>query len=128
MPITETFVQAGSARIPGYVLETITQLSTNSDTLVAGTLLDVSPFDLMSISLKAATNAITFTVQGANFSDFSDASSLYGGSIAAGASAHFTPSGTGKIITRFVRVLIRSTVAAAHGTASVAMVFKRSRP
>lgn len=128
MAITETFVQVGSARMPGYVLEPVSQVSTNSDTLLAGTALDISPFDLASVSLKAATKAITFTVQTANFSDFADALQVYGGSVAAGGNASFLINGTGKVIARYIRVLIKSTAAGQHGTGTVAMVFKRSRP
>ena len=50
----------------------VSQVSTNTDTLVAGSTLDARSFGALSYTVAAATNDLDYTVYGANASDLSD--------------------------------------------------------
>lgn len=93
------------------------QASVDALTVLSGSEMDLRPWQSLSYALKVATNAISWTVYGANLSDYSDEvivqveAMVTAGSVGTYVVAQ-TPYG-------FYRVKIRSTMAGIHGTATI---------
>lgn len=98
------------------------QLTTDADVVLAGSELTVFAVGPLSYTLRAVTNAITWTVFGGNDSAFSDETIIQSAtSVAANATGTFTVTSAPFL---YYRVKIRATVAASQGTATLRGVAK----
>lgn len=98
------------------------QLSANTDAVVTGSEIDARPWRSLAYTIKVATNAVTWTVFGANASDYSDEVVVNSAaSVAAGSASSYAVS---QAPYAYYRVKIRSTVADTPGTATIAGIAK----
>ena len=100
----------------------IEQASVNTDAVVDGSEIDARPWSSLAYTIAVATNDVTWTVFGANSSDYSDEVAVNGpASVAAAAASSYAvdPAPYGHY-----RVKIKSTVGGAHGVATVAGLAK----
>ena len=99
-----------------------TYTSTSSTVMVPGTDFDCTIFGTLGITAKAATNAVTWSVWGANLPDYSDAVIVQtAASIAAGAVGGFT---TFFAAYAYYFVKAVDTVGGTHGTLTVNVLAK----
>lgn len=95
----------------------VAQASTASDVVVSGSEMDVRMWKSISYTIKVATNAVTWTVFGANASGYSDEVVVQdAASVAANASGSYAVT---QAPYAYYRVKIRDTVGGNHGTATV---------
>ena len=95
----------------------IAQASTSSDEVVSGSEIDARMWKSISYTIKVATNAVTWTVFGANTLDYSDEVVVQdAASVAASASGSYAAI---QAPYAYYRVKIRDTVGGSHGTATV---------
>lgn len=93
------------------------QASTASDAVVSGSEMDIRMWKSISYTIKVITNAVTWTVFGANASDYSDEVIVQNAaSVAADASGSYAVT---QASYAYYRVKIRDTVGGSHGTATV---------
>lgn len=98
------------------------QATTDSDAVLAGSELDARNYANIAYTLKAATNAITWTVFGANLKDFSDEVQVQApASVAVGTVGSFAPAGAPYA---FYRVKIRATTPESQGQGTLAGLAK----
>lgn len=98
------------------------QTSTNADAVVAGSEIDARMWRSLAYTIKVAVNAVTWTVFGANASDYSDEVVVNSAaSVAAGSASSYAVS---QAPYAYYRVKIRSTVADTPGTATIVGVAK----
>lgn len=98
------------------------QLSANADAVVVGSEIDARAWESLAYTIKVATNAITWTVFGANTADYSDETVVQAAaSVDVGASGSYAMA---QAPYAYYRVKIRSTVADVHGTATVVGIAK----
>lgn len=93
------------------------QASTASTAVVTGSGLDTGPHLTACYTIKVATNAIKWSVFGANVSDYSDeVAVLSAATVASGANSSYTAS---PAPFRYYRVKIIDDSGGVHGTATV---------
>lgn len=127
MAIQEVSQRIGNTTLYSYLIPlTQAQTSTNSDAVISDTEVDAGPFDFMGIGAIVTANSIIITVEAANTANFSDKGIIHTETLTVGTHAVLTQN-NGFLSHRFVRVLIRSAVAGAHGTARVSIHFKKKR-
>ncbi len=98
------------------------QNSTNVDVPLAGSEMDVRAWKSLAYTLKVATAAVTWTVFGANFADYSDEVIVQtAASVNAGANASYSVE---RAPYAYYRVKIRSTVADTPGSAILVGIAK----
>lgn len=98
------------------------QLSTNADAVVTGSEIDARPWRSLAYTIKVAANAVTWTVFGANASDYGDEVVVNGAaSVDPGLASSYAVS---QAPYAYYRVKIRSTVADTPGTATIVGVAK----
>ena len=104
------------------IVTPVAQLSANADAVVVGSEIDARPWESLAYTIKVVTNAVTWTVFGANSADYSDETAVQAAaSIGAGASGSYAVA---QAPFAYYRVKIRSTVADTHGTATVCGIAK----
>jgi hypothetical protein len=122
MAATLTAVQMGSRTVDIGVASPAPQASTSSTVVVTGSDMDARPWRSVSYTLSAATNAVTWSVFGANRSDFTDEVVVQNAaSVSAGANATYAVT---QAPYAFYRVKIVDTVGGTHGTATVTGMLK----
>lgn len=120
--MAELMVGGTHRNVPVDIVSPAAQVSTNTDAVVIGSEIDVRPWKSVSYTIRAATNAVTWTVFGANAADYSDEAPVQGAaSVAAGANGTYAVEQSPYA---YYRVKIRSTVADAHGTATIRGIAK----
>ena len=98
------------------------QLSANADAVVVGSEIDARPWGSLAYTMKVITNAVTWTVFGANSADYSDETAVQAAaSVGVGASGSYAVAPAPY---SYYRVKIRSTVADVHGTATIVGIAK----
>lgn len=98
------------------------QLSTASTAVVTSSDLDTGPHLTVCYTVKVATNAIKWSVFGANVSDYSDeVAVLSAATVAAAASSSYTAT---PAPFRYYRVKIIDDSGGVHGTATVSGIAK----
>ena len=98
------------------------QASTNVDAVVVGSEVDARSWRSLAYTIKVITNAVTWTVFGANSADYSDEVVVQSAaSVSAGSSGSYAVT---QAPHAYYRVKIRSTVADTPGTATVVGIAK----
>jgi hypothetical protein len=93
------------------------QLTIDADHALHGSEVDMAGYTSLSYTLTCITNGVTWTVQGANVSDYSDAVvAQAAAAVAVGAVGSYS---TALAVFRYYRVLIKATVGSSQGTATV---------
>jgi hypothetical protein len=98
------------------------QTSTNSYVAHAGTVLDALYASFVSMTIKVATNAVKWTVYGANQSDFSDKVEVQAEAVVNAAAVG--SYSTAAAVWRYYRAEIASNVAETHGVVTAAAIAK----
>lgn len=125
--LQEGVLRIGTSALPYYTLPvTAAQTSTDAYVEVVGSAADLGPFDIAAITCVCATKAVTVKLQGANFSDFRDAADVAEQALAIGETKTLLPNTFGTVSQRYLRAVVKSTVAGQHGTVTAQGVVKRS--
>lgn len=120
--MAEQMVGGTHRNVPVDIVSPAAQASTNVDTVVVGSEIDARPWKSVSYTISVATNAVTWTVFGANASDYSDEAPVQGAtSVSAGSNGSYA---VGQAPYSYYRVKIKSTTADTHGTATVRGIAK----
>lgn len=98
------------------------QASANDYAALDGSESDARPWTSLSYNIKAATNTISWKVEGANSADFSDATEVQAeADVTAGSVGTYA---TSQAVYAYYRVMIKSKVAGNHGTVTCYGILK----
>ena len=115
-------VVAGGRNVQVETLAPAAQASVNADAVLAGSGIDMRPWRSLAYTVRAASNDIDWTVYGANAADYTDEVVVNAEALlASGATATYAVA---LAPYAFYRVKIRSHVAGAHGTVTLAAIAK----
>lgn len=120
--MTVASVHAGSRSGQVETVAPDAQASTASTAVVTGSDMDARPWRSLAYTIVVATNAIRWSVFGANASDFSDeVAVLAATTVAAGANSSYS---TTQAVFGFYRVKLIDDSGGVHGTATVRGIMK----
>lgn len=115
--MTVTGITLGNGLTRHIEYATDSQLSTNTNTVLSGSEMDMRGWTTLCYTFAVATNTVTISVLGANASDYSDEVVVDAtGNIAAGSTDSYTVSPAPY---SYYRVKIDSTSDGQHGTVTV---------
>jgi hypothetical protein len=121
--MTQQITPIGSLQIPREVVSPIDQTSTASTVLFVGSEMDVRVFLTLAYTIKVITFAVTWSVWGANISDYSDEVAVLSPvSVAAAASSSYSVA---QAPYAYYRVKIVDTAGGSHGVCTLNGIAKR---
>lgn len=120
--MTEQMVGGIHRNVAVDIVAPAAQLSADADAVVVGSEIDARAWKSLAYTIKVVTNPVTWTVFGANASDYSDEVVVQAAaSVAAGAGGSYA---IGQAPYAHYRIKIRSTTAGVHGTSTVVGIAK----